>query len=90
MMANKNNSVVYTGITSRLPQRVFEHKSHADPTSFTAKYNVTKLVYFEFTGDVRVALEREKQIKGWNRKAKNALIETINPTWDDLYPLILE
>ena len=66
MMANKNNSVVYTGITSRLLQRVFEHKSHVDPTSFTAKYKVTKLVYFEYTGDVRVALEREKQIKSWN------------------------
>ena len=90
IMANKSNSVVYTGITSHLPQRVFEHTSHADPTSFTAKYKVTKLVYFEYTGDVRVALEREKQIKSWNRQSKNKLIESLNPNWEDLYPLILE
>ena len=89
-MANKINSVVYTGVTSRLKQRVYEHKTHSDPKSFTAKYKITKLVYFEYTGDVRVALEREKQIKSWNRKSKNNLINSINPNWEDLYPSISE
>ena len=57
--------------------------------SFTAQYNVDKLVYFEQTSDVKAAIEREKQIKGWNRKRKNKLIEMKNPNWADLYQSIL-
>ena len=68
ILTNKNHTVLYTGVTNDLIRRVYEHKQHADKESFTAKYKVTKLVYYEYTGDVRVALEREKQIKSWNRK----------------------
>ncbi len=60
-----------------------------DATSFTAQYNVTKLVYFEEATDVRSAIEREKQIKGWSRKHKNKLVETKNPNWDELYDRLL-
>jgi len=66
-----------------LERRVYEHKNKAD-NGFTAKYNVNKLVYFDFTNDVRNAIEREKQIKGWSREKKNKLVESINPEWRDL------
>ena len=90
MMTNKSNRVIYTGVTRNLSKRVYEHRYHADPNSFTAKYKVTKLVYYEYTSDVRVALEREKQIKSWNRKAKENLINSKNPSWEDLYSFIQE
>ena len=70
-------------------RRVYEHKNHLDKGSFTAQYNIEKLVYFEVTSNVKAAIEREKQIKGWNRKRKNKLIESKNPNWDDLYHAIL-
>ena len=89
ILANVTNVTVYIGVTSNLLQRVYEHKNHLDPDGFTAKYNVSKLVYFEETTDVRVALEREKQLKGWRRSKKNALVETMNPQWRDLYPDLL-
>ena len=89
MMANKNNSVVYTGVTSRLKQRVYEHKTHSDTKSFTAKYKTEKLVYFEETTDVKAAIEREKQIKGWSRDRKTDLIFEKNPHWVDLYNRLL-
>ena len=79
MMANKYNSVIYTGVTSDLINRVCEHKIKKDPKSFTAKYNVTKLVYYETTTDITGAIVREKEIKGWVRKKKIALIESVNP-----------
>ena len=90
ILTNKWNTVLYTGVTNDLVRRVYEHKTHADPKSFTAKYKVTKLVYYEYTGDVRVALEREKQIKSWNRKAKENLINTMNQNWEDLYSSIID
>ena len=90
ILANVTNVTVYTGVTNDLVRRVYEHKTHADPKSFTAKYGVSKLVYFEQTSDVRAALEREKQIKSWKRARKNALVETMNPKWEDLYPTILQ
>ena len=89
IMASATNVTIYIGVTSRLIRRVYEHKNHLDPNSFTSKYNVHKLVYFEQTTDVKVALEREKQLKGWRRSKKNALIEKMNPQWKDLYPMIL-
>ena len=89
IMASATNVTLYTGVTSNLPQRVYAHKNHLDPDSFTAKYNVHKLVYYEYTTDVKAALEREKQIKGWRRSKKNALVETMNPKWEDLYPTIV-
>ena len=89
MMTNKYGNTLYTGVTSDLIKRVWEHQNHLIKNSFTAKYHVTKLVYFEVTNDVRSAIEREKQIKSWNRARKNALVESQNPTWEDQYPMIL-
>ena len=89
ILANAHKSAIYTGITSDLIRRVYEHKNHFDRGSFTAQYNIDKLVYYEMTSDVNVAIEREKQIKGWNRKRKNKLIESKNPNWVDLYDSIL-
>lgn len=89
ILTNKNNNVLYIGVTKDLIRRVYEHKHHLDPNSFTAKYNVTKLVYFEETSDVRAAIEREKQLKGWSRMKKLFLVKEKNPTFDDLYPMLL-
>ena len=89
ILSNKTNTAIYTGVTKDLIRRVYEHKHHADPNSFTAKYNITKLVYFESTSNIVAAIEREKQIKGWNRKRKNKLVESINPSWTELFDSIL-
>jgi len=77
------SGTLYTGITSNLRRRVDEHKRKAVP-GFTSKYNVTRLVYFERTGDAGAALAREKEIKGWRRAKKLELIESRNPQWADL------
>ena len=77
------NRVLYIGVTNNLERRVFEHKSK-EFEGFTARYNVTKLVCFEQTSDVRAALEREKQLKKWSRAKKITLIERMNPQWADL------
>ena len=90
ILANSNNRVIYTGVTNDLVRRVYEHKQHMDKSSFTARYNVDKLVYFEETPSNLVAIEREKQIKGWNRKRKNKLVESKNPNWKELYEEILD
>jgi putative endonuclease len=74
---------LYIGITNDLIRRVYEHKQKLVP-SFTQRYNITSLVYFETTTDVNAALTREKQLKKWNRQKKIELIESTNPTWDDL------
>ena len=89
ILTNENGNVIYVGITNNLIRRVHEHKNHLDRGSFTARYNVTKLVYFEETSDVEAAIEREKQIKGWNRRHKNKLVESKNPNWIDLYARLL-
>ena len=89
ILTNKYGTVLYTGVTNDLLRRVYEHKNHLDKGSFTAQYNVDKLVYFEITTDVTAAIEREKQIKGWNRKRKNKLVEKKNPNWNDLYDSLL-
>ena len=83
IMTNKYNSVVYTGVTNNLERRVYQHKNKL-LEGFTKKYNADRLVYFEMTEDVKSAIEREKQIKGWTREKKNSLIENVNPTWSDL------
>ena len=85
ILTNANNTVLYTGVTNDLVRRIYEHKHHLDKGSFTAQYNVEKLVYFEVTSDVEAAIAREKQIKGWNRKRKNKLVENKNPNWEELY-----
>ena len=89
IMTNKNNNVLYTGVTSNLVKRVYEHKNHLDKGSFTDKYNVTKLIYFEQTTDINAAIEREKQIKSWKREQKIALVMKSNPHFIDLYGQIL-
>jgi putative endonuclease len=89
ILTNKTHSVLYTGVTGDLVRRIYEHKHNADPGSFTAKYKVHKLVYFEETSDVNVAIEREKQIKRWKRENKIALIMKSNPQFLDLYGQIL-
>ena len=90
LLANATNTTLYTGVTNNLYRRMEEHVKHADPHSFTAKYDVTKLVYYEQTADVKAALAREKQIKGWNRKRKNKLVESMNPNWENLLQKLLE
>ncbi len=89
IMASASNSTIYTGVTRDLIRRVYEHKYHLEPKSFTARYKVSKLVFFESTSDVVAAIEREKQIKSWSRKRKEELINSQNPQWRDLYPEIL-
>ena len=82
-LTNRTNSVLYVGVTNNLQRRLYEHKNElAD--GFTKRYHVHKLVYFETTTDVRATIAREKQIKSWSRARKNALIETMNPKWEDL------
>jgi putative endonuclease len=88
LLANKHNNVLYTGVTNDLVRRVYEHKNKLVP-GFTKKYNVDRLVYYEVCGGIVVAIEREKQIKGWSRKKKHGLINALNSEWNDLYPSIL-
>jgi len=83
IMTNNSNSVLYTGVTNNLERRVYEHQNKLIE-GFTNKYNVEKLVYYEITEDVTAAIAREKQIKGWLRKKKISLIESMNPLWKDL------
>jgi putative endonuclease len=82
IMASESGTL-YTGVTNNLERRVYEHKNRLFP-GFTDKYNITRLVYFEETSDIYSAIVREKQIKGWLRAKKVALIESINPKWKDL------
>lgn len=84
IMTNRRHTVLYTGMTNALFNRGWQHKQKM-AKGFTQKYNVDKLVYFEEYENVWDAIEREKQIKGWTRKKKEALINTLNPEWRDLY-----
>jgi len=83
-MASKRNGTLYIGVTNNLKKRVFEHKNGMYD-SFTKKHKVDKLVYFEETSDIESAIQREKQLKKWNRQWKMRLIEDFNPKWKDLY-----
>ena len=82
IMTNKSRTL-YTGVTNDLMRRVHEHKNKL-VKGFTSKYNIQYLVFYESTTDVHAALAREKQIKGWLRSKKIALIDSMNPTWKDL------
>ena len=84
ILTNKNNTVLYTGVTSDLKKRVFEHKEKWIG-GFTEKYNVNKLIYFEIFQDAYNAIAREKKIKGGSRRKKMNLITQVNPSWVDLY-----
>nr|WP_064101370.1 GIY-YIG nuclease family protein [Legionella oakridgensis] len=88
LLTNKHNNVLYTGVTHDLIRRVYEHKNKLE-AGFTQKYNVDRLVYFEGCSGIVMAIEREKQIKGWSRKKKHDLINALNPEWTDLYPSLL-
>ena len=84
ILTNENNTVLYTGVTNDLKRRLAEHRNPLSVKSFTNRYKLTKLVYYETTTDVTSAIEREKQIKAGNRQNKIRLIERMNPNWDDL------
>lgn len=88
-MTNAGNSVIYTGVTSDLKDRVRKHKTKKHPGSFTAKYNLCKLVYYEQLETIGEAIKREKQIKGGNRKKKVELINSMNPEWNDLSEFVV-
>lgn len=90
IMASKRNGTLYTGVTADLKRRVFEHKTKANPKSFTAKYNCQFLVYYVGFHHIEDAIAEEKRIKGGNRKNKLKLIETNNPDWKDLWEEIKE
>ncbi len=82
IMTNRSRTL-YIGMTNNLRRRVYEHQHKLVP-GFTQRYNITRLVFYEMTPDVRSAIEREKQLKGWLRAKKVALIESVNPEWRDL------
>lgn len=84
ILTNITNSVFYTGITNNLKRRIWEHKNNANPDSFTTKYNVHKLVWFEYFPTPEEAIMVEKRIKGWVRMKKIKLIKSLNPLFKDL------
>ncbi|MFH1829528.1 MAG: GIY-YIG nuclease family protein [Pseudomonadota bacterium] len=83
IMTNEYNTVLYTGVTNDIHRRVYEHKNLLI-RGFTSKYSIKKLVFFEQTNDIEVAITREKQVKAGPRKKKITLIEEKNPDWNDL------
>ncbi|MDO7171089.1 GIY-YIG nuclease family protein [Mariniflexile sp. AS56] len=83
-MTNKNNTVLYIGVTTNLIKRVYEHKTKKYKSAFTSKYNCDKLVYFEEFTDINQAITREKQLKAGSRNRKEVLINRDNPSWSDL------
>ena len=84
ILTNKRNTVLYTGVTNDLKRRVYEHKTKL-VEGFTKRYNIGKLVYYEFSSDIEGAISREKQIKGGSRAKKIALVDSMNAEWRDLY-----
>lgn len=89
ILASKKNGTLYIGVTNNLERRTLQHKSK-ETKSFTEKYNVNKLVYFEESQDVNEAIAREKQLKNWHRQWKINLIEQDNPEWNDLYTVSID
>ena len=83
ILTNWNNQVMYIGVTNNLERRILEHKNGI-VKGFTSKYNINKLVYYEYTSDINAAIAREKQLKGWKRSKKNELVESTNPEWKDI------
>jgi putative endonuclease len=83
ILTNASNNVLYTGITNNLERRCYEHKQKL-VKGFTQKYNVNKLIYFEIFADIELAILREKQIKGYSRAKKEALVDLVNQNWDEL------
>ena len=89
MMSDKPRGVIYTGVTSDLLGRVWEHRNHVF-RGFTSKYRVEKLVWFEQNPNIVLAIQREKSLKRYHREWKISLIEGLNPTWEDLFERIGE
>jgi len=87
LLTNTYGNVLYTGVTNDLIRRIYEHKNKLQK-GFTEKYNLDQLVYYETYANISDAIAREKQIKGWSRKKKNELVNTLNSSWNDLYALI--
>jgi putative endonuclease len=85
IMTNITNSTLYIGVTSDLKVRVWQHKNKEYPNSFTSRYKLFKLVYYEGFSSIEEAIYREKQLKGWSRAKKIKLIENLNPEWEDLF-----
>ncbi len=88
ILTNDYGNVLYVGVTNDLVRRSYEHK-HKLVDGFTKKYNISKLVYYEQYEEVGAAIAREKQIKGWTRAKKNALVESVNPMWQDVTEQIM-
>ncbi|MGV3598599.1 MAG: GIY-YIG nuclease family protein [Bacteroidota bacterium] len=89
ILTNANNTTLYVGVTADLVKRIEEHIDKKFPNSFSAKYNLAKLVWFEGFNHIEEAIVREKQLKGGSRKRKEELINSNNPNWEDLYPKII-
>jgi len=89
MMTNQHHTVLYIGVTGNIAKRGWQHKQKI-VDGFTKKYNATKMVYVEEYNDVHRAIHREKQLKGWTRKKKEALINNINPRWNDIYTKLFD
>jgi putative endonuclease len=89
ILTNKNKTTLYTGVTSDLTSWLIEHRDKVFPNSFTAKYNLTILVYMEHFSSIEEAILREKAIKGKTRINKEKLINSVNPNWDDLSEEVL-
>jgi len=89
ILTTKKNTVLYTGVTSNLYARMMQHREHYYPNSFTRKYNVIKLVYYECYTSIEEAIAREKQIKAGSRQDKINLIKKLNPEWKDLFETIM-
>ena len=84
ILTNKKNNVLYTGVTNDLVRRVYEHKNKIHKNSFTSLYNVNKLVYYETTSSIEGAISREKQIKAGSRQDKIDLVNSFNPSWEEI------
>ncbi len=85
IVTNKNNTVLYVGVTSALRARIWEHKTKFYPKSFSSRYNCEKIVWYEDFDTINEAIEREKQLKGGSRKKKVDLVDSLNPEWKDLW-----
>lgn len=88
IITNKNNTTLYVGVTANLQRRIWQHQTHYYGNSFSKRYNLTKLVYFEFFSRIEEAIAREKQLKAGSRMKKVNLINSFNHNWSDLYPEI--
>ena len=85
ILSNQNHSVLYTGVTNNLERRLYEHRNEIS-NGFSKRYHLNELIYYEAFEHIRDAIQREKELKGWSRKKKIALIESMNPHWDNLIP----